>query len=220
MRHPLMFVTAISLCCLGLLSAPMASWAGSGDASSTASINISISKELLSKNVQIENRKSDLTYALVRTAAGADSIFYCASAEIRSVDKLRSGRSADFLWFKQNGKSYLIQDGTLIGKANEALKELDQTSRQMNQLGLEMGADGVSMGALGIKMAATVFQSETAKKMDALGKKMDEMGRQMDERGKKMDALGKQQEASALSAEPVIRSILQEAVSAGKATAI
>ncbi|MCU6432453.1 hypothetical protein LPB67_01510 [Undibacterium sp. Jales W-56] len=217
MRRQLLRITAFSL---GLLSTPLACWAGSGDASSTGSINISINKELLSKNVQIENRKSDLTYALVRTAAGADSIFYCAASEIRSVDKLKSGRNADFLWFKQNGKTYLVQDAALLAKANEALKELDQTSRQMSQLGLEMGADGVSMGALGIKMAATVFQSETAKKMDALGKKMDEMGKQMDQRGKRMDALGKQQENVAGAAEPAIRGILQEAVSTGKATAL
>ena len=211
---------SIAILTFSLVAYSQATSAASSESSSSPSVNITISKELLSKHVHIEHRKSDLSFALVRNAAGVDSIFYCDSGEMRTAEKLKSSKKIDFLWFKQAGKTYLIQDAALLTTANNALKDVYLYSGQMTQLGLEMGGQGASMGALGIKMAASVFTTDAGKKMDAIGKQMDDMGKQMDVLGKKMESLNSQEEAAANAAVPSILSIIQDALASGKATAL
>ncbi|MDY7538829.1 hypothetical protein QN372_14560 [Undibacterium sp. RTI2.1] len=217
MRRQLLSIAALTF---SLCAYSQATWAASSESSSSPSVNITISKELLSKHVHIEHRKSDLNFALVRNAAGVDSIFYCDSSDVRRVEKLKSSKKIDFLWFKQAGKTYLVQDPAILTAANNALRDVYLYSGQMTQLGLEMGAQGASMGALGIKMAASVFMTDSGKKMDAIGKQMDDMGKQMDAFGKKMENLNTQEEAAANAAVPGMLSIFQDALASGKATAL
>ena len=48
----------------------------------------------------------------------------------------------DFIWFRDAGKTYLIQDPALLARATTAWKPMDKTAVQMSVYGSKMGELG------------------------------------------------------------------------------
>ncbi|MGZ5200028.1 MAG: M56 family metallopeptidase [Telluria sp.] len=152
-------------------------------------------------------------YALVRdgdhgTSLNGDSIHW---TEINAIKPQVQG---EFLWFRDGGKSYIVQDQDILARAHAAWAPVDKLGEQMDAYGRQMDGHGKKMEELGKQIEASVARvqpdekrsREFERKMDALGRQMkqlgarfehaddaerDRLGQQMDELGRQMGELGR-----------------------------
>lgn len=126
------------------------------------------------------------SYALVRR----DGKGLSASGEVRDWSALqRAGKRIDgeFLWVRQDGKSWVIQDPALLARARAAWEPVERLGRQMDVYGKEMDRHGKAMDALDKEMeqaAAGIHPDEermraAQARIDAIGREMGEVGRRM-----------------------------------------
>ncbi|MBQ5949826.1 M56 family metallopeptidase [Massilia sp. ST3] len=156
----------------------------------------------------------DEPYAVVRANDGGFNI----SGSSDDWDDVKAARSAidgEFVWFRENGRSYYIQDRELMAKVNAAWAPVDRLGKQMDVYGKEMDKHGKKMEVLGRQMeqASSGIQPVANKRelreieegMRALGEQMETLGRELaaarddDEReriGRRMEEAGKRMEAA------------------------
>jgi len=131
---------------------------------------------------------ADEPYALVRDTAGRFDI----SGSSDDWDDVRAAQRSikgEFIWFREGGRSYVIQDPETLKRARKAWEPLDRLGALMDVQGKEMDKHGKKMDALGREMerAATNRQQlpserdmrEVDEGMQALNKHMDTLSRQM-----------------------------------------
>jgi len=140
-------------------------------------------------------------FALVQ---GNGSTITGDDSDKQRVKALKRSVQGDFLWFRDGGKEYIVQDPATLKRIADAWAPMKALGAEMGGQGAEMGRHGASMGALGAKMAlaAVTFDGD---KMEAIGKEMEDAGKPMEESGKKMEAIGKRMEAMQERAERNVR---------------
>ena len=177
-------------------------------------------------------------YALVR---GDDSI--TLSGDLDTVDDIRVARGAigrDFIWFRRDGETMVIDDPATVARVAEAWREVEALSPKMEALGEQMQAHGERMEEIGERMEAVTEEfgeppemdgarasarlaaherrlEEMHARLDALGREMDAAAEPMDELGEQMDALGREHERHAQVAERKMKAVIDEAVGRGLA---
>jgi len=131
---------------------------------------------------------ADEPYALVRDKSGRFDI----SGSSDDWDDVRAAQRAingEFIWFREAGRSYVIQDPDTIRKARAAWAPLDRLGELMDIQGKQMDKHGKKMEALGCDMERAASQPsnmpserdmrEVDDGMQALSKHMDLLSRQM-----------------------------------------
>ncbi len=68
-----------------------------------------------------------------------------------SIDKVRKLTSGKFLWFKHGGKSYFIDDASIIGQIEAMYKPMEELGRRQEELGKQQEALGKQQEELGRK---------------------------------------------------------------------
>lgn len=152
-------------------------------------------------------------FALVRDGG---NLITGSDADHKRVKELERSVKGDFLWFRDGGKEYIVQDPAALQRMDAAWAPMRELGAQMGQHGAEMGRQGGSMGSLGAKMAlaAVTFNAE---KMEAIGKQMEDAGKPMEATGKKMEAVGKKMEGVQKDAERTARGVIAESLRNGTA---
>ncbi|VXB48953.1 M56 family metallopeptidase [Massilia sp. 9I] len=105
-------------------------------------------------------------------------------AEIKAAKQRIGG---DFLWFREGGQAYYIQDANVLAKVDAAWAPMNKLGAQMDVLGKEMDVHGKKMDALGKEMdtAAKGFKPDETKlraiegRMKTLGDEMESLGKQL-----------------------------------------
>jgi hypothetical protein len=110
-----------------------------------------------------------------------------SSADWDSIKQLRRSIKGEFLWFRDGGKSWIVQDPGTLAKAREAWAPVNRLGEQMNAYGKEMDKHGKVMDTLGKEMeqAAARMQPDQQRLRD-VQRKMDEVGRKMSRVGEKL----------------------------------
>ena len=133
-------------------------------------------------SVTASSASGDDAYAIVRD--GANHVQ--SSGASGDIGRLRASVKGDFVWYREGGKSYLIQDASVLASVAELWKPVGAMSARMDDYGKQMDRHG--------------------KVMDSLAARVDTLTRDMDsgplaaERKRieaRMEALGKQHEAIA-----------------------
>jgi beta-lactamase regulating signal transducer with metallopeptidase domain len=130
------------------------------------------------------------------------------SADWSSIKQLKRSIKGEFLWFRDGGKSWIVQDPDTLAKAHAAWAPVNRLGEQMEVYGKEMDTHGKAMESLGKEMeqAAGGMQvdmprvRELERKMEELGRQMSSLGQQMgsasdkerDRLNDKMGSLGRQ----------------------------
>jgi len=104
-----------------------------------------------------------------------------------SLQQLRRNINGEFLWVRDGGKSWIIQDRDVLARAHAAYAPMERLGQQMNVYGKEMNQHGKAMDGLGKDMsrAAAGVQPDHAR-MGALQGEMSELGQQMGSLGRQM----------------------------------
>lgn len=111
------------------------------------------------------------------------------------VKEARRRIGGDFLWFREGGQAYYVQDPSVLARIDAAWAPVNKLGAQMDVLGKEMDVHGKKMDALGKEMdvAARGFKPDEGR-MRAIEGRMKKLGEEM-------EALGKQFEGAKTDAE-------------------
>lgn len=157
---------------------------------------------------------TDQPYALVRPGQhgtqGSGNV-----ADWKAIDAAKRAIPGDFLWFRNDGKAYVVRDAAVLAKVIDAWAPVQRLGDEMDGYGREMEQHGKAMEALGRQMEQARRQPEAAA---SVGRQMKEASRPMEALGKKLDVLGKQVDAEARVAEKTMRTLMRDALAKGLAT--
>ncbi len=85
------------------------------------------------------------------------------------IDKARSMAHGDFLWFRHNGKSYVVDDPQTVAQIQAMYKPMEELGRQQEELGQQQEVLGRQQEELGRKQEqASVPTPDIAKEMAEL----------------------------------------------------
>ncbi|MGI4719369.1 MAG: M56 family metallopeptidase [Janthinobacterium lividum] len=138
------------------------------------------------KDVGIRTGRSAQPYALVR--AGEKGLSMSGGSD--DWDEIKAARKrigGDFIWFREGGQAYYIQDAGTMARVDAAWAPVNKLGAQMDVYGKEMDQHGKRMDVLGKEMdvAARGVKVDEGKtraaegRMGALGKEMEALGRQL-----------------------------------------
>ncbi|QOY95280.1 hypothetical protein IM543_05285 [Massilia sp. UMI-21] len=125
-------------------------------------------------------------YALVR--AGDKGMSMSGSSDDwDEVKQARDRIGGNFLWFREGGQAYIIQDAAMLARIDAAWAPVNKLGKQMDVYGKEMDVHGKKMDVLGKEMevAARGFKPDEGQvrrieeRMEALGEEMDRLGKRM-----------------------------------------
>jgi hypothetical protein len=162
-----------------------------------------------------EHRNADGDFALVRESAHGTNISG-NSVDSTYIESIKRSVPGDFLWFRDGGKAYVVQDAQVLAKARQAWAPVDRLGEQMDVHGKQMDQHGKVLDALGKEMDSASREKRFAA-MEEIGRKMEQAGKPMNALGKQMDALGKQMERESHAAEATMRELIREAQAKGLA---
>ena len=157
------------------------------------------------------------SYALVRKDRDGISM----SGDMDDIDDIRAARrgiDGDFIWFRRDGKAWVVRDADAIAKARAAWQPAEALEAQMEALDARMKPHSERMEALGERMEALsdddAFETPEARaataRMEALGEQMEALAERQEalaqrmadgndaqrgQLGREMETLSAQQEA-------------------------
>lgn len=120
-----------------------------------------------------------------------------SSADWDAIKQLSHSIKGEFLWFRDGGKSWIVQDPDTLAKARAAWAPVNRLGEQMDVYGKEMDRHGKVMDKLGKEMeqAAAGMQPDRHR-LREVQRKMDEVGRKMARVGEKLGSAGDGERAS------------------------
>lgn len=127
-------------------------------------------------------------YALVRAKEGGFNISG-SSDDWPAVRAAQRAIPGEFIWFREGGREFVIQDPALMAKVRTAWAPLDRLGARMEVHSKEMDGHGKKMDALGRQMERVAVDKKSLPSerdmreidggMQALGEHMERLGRQM-----------------------------------------
>jgi beta-lactamase regulating signal transducer with metallopeptidase domain len=127
----------------------------------------------------------DDAYAIVRETDHGTNLSG-DSADWKDIEASRRALTGEFIWFRDGGKTWVVQDPDILARANTAWAPVDKLGEQMDVYGRQMDAHGKTMEAMGKDM------EQAGMKMGPDRKTVREFERRMDAMGHEMEALGEQ----------------------------
>jgi hypothetical protein len=82
------------------------------------------------------------------------------SSNWSEVEAAKRKVGGEFIWFKENGKAYVIQDAVTVQKANTIWAPVDELGKEMDGYGAQMNEHGKKMEALGEQMRTAAKGAE------------------------------------------------------------
>jgi beta-lactamase regulating signal transducer with metallopeptidase domain len=171
---------------LGLVAAGMATftWAQSRDEEPGITMH---------GTLHLDDKRRGDSYALVR--GNSDEMHMWGSVDdIDAIKSARPGSIGDYLWFRRNGRAYLVTDSTLLARAIEATRATDEPERRMDELEAQMEPHSRKLEALEERMDALTDESEPSPRAVAAEKQMDLLGRKQEALADRQEALAERME--------------------------
>ncbi|MBP3985579.1 hypothetical protein J5837_14290 [Pseudoxanthomonas helianthi] len=136
-----------------------------------------------SKPVKVAFHGPQDGYALVRKGEEGFSMTG-NSSDADDIEVARKGMDSDFIWFRRDGRTWVISDADTVARARQAWASTDALGKQMEGLSTRMQPHSDRMEALGKRMEAlhvddafaTPEVRAASEQMQSLGEKMGELG--------------------------------------------
>ena len=138
-----------------------------------------------------DDHRDQTTYALVRK--GEDGMTRSGSHDDRDnadIDAARRDIDGDFLWFRRDGKAYVVRDAATLAQADAVWAKTRELSAQMQTLSARMQPHQEKMEALGARMQALQVEVVQPPEMETARVEMERLGARMQALGEKQGALG------------------------------
>ena len=103
-------------------------------------------------------------YAFVSEHGDRMSI-YDGASDLREIGETRSQVDGDFLWFRRDGKAYLLRDAATLERLRALWAGSDSREAQMKALGEQMEAESRKVEAISLRMAAVTSKHHETPRM-------------------------------------------------------
>ena len=124
-------------------------------------------------------------FALVRS--GKEGISGSTGNHWRELEAARRSIPGPFIWFRQDGKSWVVRDPAVVAQVTRAWAPVDTLSEEMQVYSGRMDVHGKKMEALGRRM-----EEQSRARGRSHEAQMEKLAREQRELGRQMDALGRQ----------------------------
>jgi beta-lactamase regulating signal transducer with metallopeptidase domain len=126
------------------------------------------------------------------------SVFMCGpGGERDEVNALRNRIKGDFIWFRRDAKSYVIQDPATVKEAAEFFAPEQQLGKEQAALGQQQALVGATQANLGKRMAAVRIQisNDLLSQLEQVEMRIKELGTETNQRelGRLQGELGRLQ---------------------------
>jgi hypothetical protein len=158
---------------------------------------------------------ADGAFALVRGSEHGMNVSG-DSGDWNEIEAAKRSIDGEFLWFRDGGKTWVVQDPQVLAKVRAAWAPVDRLGEQMDGHGKQMDQHGKKMDALGKEMDSAA-REKRFEQMEEIGRRMEQAGKPMHVLGKQMEVLGKQMERESYAAEAATREQIREALAKGLA---
>ena len=184
---PLVFANAVSAPAASIAPAPASSdMPTSSPTSLLASSAPDIQNTKLSKSKSVSiTSATGTSFALVKPG-DESSYMHTDRKGTREIALLKKKAKEEFLWFSENGQSYIIKDPAILAEANAAYKPMEALGEQMEVHGKKMEEHSKVMEEIGKQMEAVSIKEHSVD--DALEAKMRAFETKMDAYGRKLEA--------------------------------
>ena len=130
---------------------------------------------------------TDEAYALVRPGQQGTS-GSGNRADWKEIDAAKRAIPGEFLWFRHDGKGYVVRDPAVVAKVVEAWAPVQRLGDEMDGYGREMDQHGKGMEALGSQIEkATEGLGKPDRKFERMAHQQERLGREMEKLGRKME---------------------------------
>jgi beta-lactamase regulating signal transducer with metallopeptidase domain len=137
-------------------------------------------------------KKFHQSYAMV-TDGKKGFMISGSTDDIGAVEKARKKLRGDFLWFRRDGKAFIVQDPAVIAEVKSAWKDSNKISAEMDTLGAKMEVHSKVMSGISEKMQAVSGGGQSqSKSMEKISKDMELIGSQQEAIGRRIEAIGEQ----------------------------
>ncbi len=174
---------------LGLAAACVAFYAhaqiqGADPAATTATASTSTRFE----HLQLHANSQREAYAIVRK--GNDGITMSGSTDdLGEIKRTQARMGGDFLWFRRDGRSFVITDAATLTRIDAAWKDSRQLGSQMETLGDQMEVHGDKMEALGTRMEALSVDVGQTPAMEQAVRRIENLAKQQEDLAGKQSKL-------------------------------
>lgn len=138
----------------------------------------------------VDGDSNRTSYAFVRK--DSDYLMMSDSRDIKDMVDLQQEMGRDFLWFRKDGKAWVITDPSVLDRAQRAWAGMEPLDRQMKAFDAQMDVHNQKMDALNAQMDRLSALQEEHPEMDAASQRMEELGRQQEALARKQEALAGQ----------------------------
>jgi beta-lactamase regulating signal transducer with metallopeptidase domain len=166
---------------LGLLAAGIAtySWAQSREDDAGTAVR---------GTFHLDDKRRGDSFALV-DISGDEMHMWGPVDDIKMIKSVNQGVSDHYLWFRRDGRAYLVTDPDLLARALEATRETDEPERKMDELEAQMEPHERKMEALEERMDALSDESEPSPRAVAAERQMELLSRQQERLGRLQEDL-------------------------------
>ncbi|QGZ41199.1 beta-lactamase regulating signal transducer with metallopeptidase domain [Pseudoduganella flava] len=159
------------------------------------------------------------SYAIV--VAGKDRMKVSAldTRDAKDVQRLKDTVKGDFIWFRRDGKAYVVNDPALLAQVRGAWAPTEKLGAEMERQGQAMNEQGSKMQVIGEQIGKTMaaaFNDDsmrgTERQINALGMTLDVLARRMERLAERMESapteaqrasISRQMQAVQMQIEPV-----------------
>lgn len=115
------------------------------------------------------------SYAVV-TGDERQHLTFSGDIHTNDIDKARKQAHGDFLWFTHDGKSYFVDDPTIVAQVQSTNQPIDEIRKQQEMLGLQQRILGKQQQELGhVKVSTIVAAPDVSKEMAELNEAVAKM---------------------------------------------
>jgi beta-lactamase regulating signal transducer with metallopeptidase domain len=100
------------------------------------------------------------------------------SLDMEAVDSLKKLPDGQLLWFRRDGREYVVTDPQVLARAHAAWRETEALGKKMEPLGEQMEVYGNQMEALGEQMEALSADHKPTERMRTAEREMRTLSRQ------------------------------------------
>lgn len=127
-----------------------------------------------------DGERGDTSYAIVRK----DRDGLTLSGDLDDIDDVQAARrgiDGDFLWFRQDGKAWIVDDAEILARAEAAWREANATGEEMEAIERRLAPHTARMEEIAARMEAVEPEDESDRpevraataRMEALGERME-----------------------------------------------
>lgn len=138
-----------------------------------------------------DDHRDQNAYVLVRK--GEDGMTMSGSHDDRDnadIEAARRDIDGDFLWFRRDGKAYVVRDAATLAQADATWAKTRDLNAQMQVLSARMQPHQEKMQALGARMQALQVEVVQPPEMETARVEMERLSRRMQALSTRMGALG------------------------------